>query len=301
MTGVATSPRAFSTAFRRANYLGVSLILTFLGPISLQAQSVPGISAYQFSNGVHPTLDATFENASEKDVSSFWQNELKSISMKVTNKKELIGATARIPSASADTMRILIAVEKPKGGLYTTAHIAFLTPNGYVGPDSPERELNGCRDWVQQRTVILRRQLAQAELDKAKRDLENLTRQLDMLKREKQRAENGILKSQQRGEQAVRDKQELEGQLKGMADPIRETGADSTEQAQLEKERSKDLRKTESKATRASKTTQAMEKKVQDLQWAIKKNEEDQVAKQSEIDRQQQLVNGLQEKLQNNR
>ncbi|MEO7081418.1 MAG: hypothetical protein ABIY71_07820 [Flavobacteriales bacterium] len=277
----------------------MSLILLFLVSANLQAQSVPGSGAYQFSNGVHPTLDVTFENGSVNEVTAYWQNELKGISLKVTNKKELIGATARIPSASADTMRIFIAVEKPKGALFTTAHIAFLTPNGYVGPDSPERVLNGCTDWVQQRTVMLRRQLTQAELDLAKRDLGNLTRQLDMLKREKLRAESGILKSQQRGEQAESDRQKLEEQLKGILDPTHEAGIDSTERAQLEKERLKDQRKMESKATRASKTTQGMEKKVQDLQWAIKKNGEDQVAKQSEIDRQQQVVNHLQEKLQN--
>lgn len=299
MRWTTTASRALGEAIPQALAFALPLIPFLLGAVNLHAQSAPGISAYQFSSGVHPTLDATFENASESEVTTFWRNELKSISAKVTNKKELIGATARIPSASADTMRIFIAVEKPKGALYATAHIAFRTTQGFVGPDSPERELNGCTEWVQQRTVTLRRQLAQAGLDRAKRVLENLNRQLDMLKREKQRAENGILKAQERGEQADRDKQELEGQLKGLADPAREAGADSTEQAQLEKERLRDQRKMESRVTRAAKTSQAMEKKVQDLQWAIKKNEADQVAKQNEVDRQQQVVNDLQEKLRN--
>ena len=127
------------------------LIIALLASATVHAQSAPGLSAYQFSDGVHPTFDATFEDARERDVASFWRNELKSISVKVTNKKELIGAAARIPAASPDTMRILIAVDRPKGGLYTTAHIAFLSTAGYVGPDTPERELNGCTQWVQQR------------------------------------------------------------------------------------------------------------------------------------------------------
>lgn len=294
-----TTSRAFDKTFSQVHSYVLPLVLILLSATHVQAQSVPGISAYQFSNGVHPSLDVTFENTSVSEVTTFWRNELKAISMKVTNKKELIGAVARIPSASSDTMRILVAVDKTKGALYTTAHIAFLTTSGYVGPDSPERELNGCKDWVQQRTVTLRTQLAQAELTKAKRDLDNLTRQLDMLKREKLRAENGILKAQQRGEQADRDRIALEEQLKLMADPARDAGADSSEQAQMEKDRLKDMRKAESKATRASKTSQAMEKKVKELQLAIKKNGEDQVAKQTEIDRQQLVVNDLQEKLQN--
>lgn len=266
-------------------------------PAPLLRAQAPTPSAFQFSDGVHPTLDATFENASTSQVTAFWRNELKAISVKVTNRKELIGSGARIPSASPDTLRIYIAVEKPKGALWATAHIAFQAPSGFVGPDSPERELNGCTEWARQRTVILRRQLAQAEVDQAQRTLGNLERQLDMLKREKQRAENGILKAQQRGEQAARDQQELEGHLQDAASATPEAGIDSTEQAGLEKQRQKDLLRMESRATRSSRTAQAMEKRVQDLQWAIKKNEEDQVAKQQAIERQQLLVNELQEKL----
>src|SRR5690606_13676972 len=107
---------------------------------------------------------------------------------------------------------------------------------------------------------------------------------------------NGILKAQQRGAQAERDQQALADQLQE-AERTAPAGIDSTEQAQLEKERQKDLRRMESRSVRASKTTQAMVKRVQDLQWAIKKNEEDQVAKQQAIDRQQQQLNELQEKL----
>lgn len=299
MSCVTTTGCVPGNALRQASAAMLLLIALLLGVVDLHAQSAPGVGAYQFSNGVHPTLDATFENSSVSEVTAYWRNELKMISLKVTNKKELIGASARIPSASADTMRIFIAVEKPKGSAVTTARIAFLTINGYVGPDSPERVLNGCTEWVQQRTVTLRTQLAQAELTKAKRDLDNLTRQLDMLKREKLRAENGILKSQQRGEKAKSDIQKLEEQLKGILDPVNEAGADSTERADMAKDRLKDKRRMESKATSASKTSRDMEKKLQTLQLEIKKNEADQVAKQSEVDRQQQVVNDLQEKLKN--
>src|SRR5690606_20372116 len=192
------APAPLRGTFQAGRALLLLLIPVLLSTEDLRGQSAPVVSAFQFSDGVHPTLDATFENASTSEVVAFWRNELKAISVKVTNKKELIASGARIPSASTDTLRIYIAVEKPKGALWATAHMAFRTTSGFVGPDAPERELNGCTEWVQQRTVILRRKLAQAEVDQAQRTLVNLTRQLDMLKREKQRAENGILKAQQR-------------------------------------------------------------------------------------------------------
>lgn len=272
------------------------LSLHFWAPV--HAQSAPGMSAFQFSNGVHPTFDATFEDAKEREVETFWRNELKSISVKVTNKKELIGAAARIPAASPDTMRILIAVDRPKGGLYTTAHIAFLSTAGYVGPDSPERELNGCTQWVQQRTVTLRKQFAQAALDLGRRDLDRLQRDLDMLKREKDRAENNLRKAQERGEQADRNKENSERQLGEMDAAATTAVADSTGDPNAEKARVKEQGKLRDKAARAAKTAQDMEKKTKDLHWAIKQNEKDQVSKQEAIDRQQTVVNGLLEKLQ---
>ncbi len=283
---------------KKGRFILPILIITLLASAPVQAQSAPGISAYQFSDGVHPTFDATFENAKERDVEAFWRNELKSISVKVTNKKELIGAAARIPSASPDTLRILIAVDRPKGGLYTSAHIAFLSTAGYVGPDSPERELSGCTQWVQQRTVTLRQQFAQAALELGQRDLDRLQQDLDLLKREKDRAEKSLGKTQQRGEQAVRNKEELEKQVGGMDAAGANVKADTTSDPNEEKDRLKQLNKLRDKAARAAKTAQEMVKKTMDLQWAIQQNAKDQVSKQEAIDRQQTVVNGLKEKLQ---
>lgn len=274
------------------------LFITLLSWATVNAQSEPRMSAFQFSTGVHPAFDATFEDAKGKDVEAFWRNELKSISAKVSNKKELIGAAARIPGASPDTLRILIAVDRPKGGLYTTAHIAFLSTTGFVGPDSPERELNGCTQWVQQRTVALRKQLAQAALDIGRRDLDRLQRDLDGLKREKERAENNLRKAQERAEQADRNKESSERRLGEMDAAATSATVDSTSGPNAEKARVKEQGKLRDKAARATKTAQDMEKKTKDLQWAINRNEKDQATKQEAIGRQQIVVNGLLEKLQ---
>ena len=74
--------------------------------------------------------------------------------------------------------------------------------------------------------------------------------------------------------------------------------ADSTSDPNVEKNRLKQQAKLHDKAARAAKTAEDMEKKTKDLEWAIKQNDKDQVSKQEEIDRQQTVVNGLQEKLQ---
>lgn len=261
-----------------------------------QEAVMPG--SYQFSNGVHPTFDAVFDDPGGREVARFWLGELKGVSMKVTNRKEMVGAVARIPSASADTMRILVAVDKPRRGSLTTAHIAFFTTSGYVGPDSPRREQDGCLEWVRQRALALRRQLAQDAVDQGERQLSILERQLDMLRREKQRAENNIRRTEQRIEEADRTKAEAEAQLEQLRTATDTTGLDSAVTAAPDKNRQKQERLWQDRSRRSIYTKQGMEKKLQDLQWELTKNGKEQVVKQGEIDRQRSVVDGLREKLQ---
>lgn len=283
--------------FSSALFLAVALA-SLLAAGQTRAQVAPSMGAFQFGNGVHPTFDAAFEDAPTKEVERFWQNELKAISMKVSGRKELTGHAARIPAASPDTLQVLLAVEKPKGGLYTTAHIAFLTTSGYVGPDSREREVAACTEWVRQRMVTLQRQLAQAALDRGQRQLDTGNRQLDQLKREGQRAEDNLRRSQQRIEQAVRDSTEAARQLQQLSAPDSTLNADSAAAAKREKQLRKEQAKWQDKVKRAAYAKQGLEKRVKDLRWAIRKNGEDQAGKQAGIVLQQAEVKQLQEKLQ---
>lgn len=276
--------------------LAVALSWACLPMASAQGEVVLG--AHQFSNGVHPTFDAVFEDPGGRTVTRFWLNELKGISMKVTNRKEMTGAVARIPSASPDTMRVQIAVERARGGMpYTSVHVAFFTTTGYVGPDSPERELNGCQEWMRQRSLILRRQLAQEAVDQGERRLTQLERQLDMLRREEQRAGHNIRRTQQRMEDADRTKAEAEERLQQLQAATDTTGLDSAALATADKERGKQERLWQDRSRRSTYTKQGLEKKLQDLQWELTKNGKEQVAKQAEIEQQQATVAELRERL----
>ncbi len=274
------------------------LLLTAMAWTGLRAQVQPTMAAFQFSNGVHPTFDATFPDADERMVSRFWQNELKAISMRVTNKKEMVGHVARIPTASPDTLQVLIAVEKPKGLQRAVAHIAFFTTSGYVGPDSPQREQDGCLEWVRQRMVILQRQVAQAAVDEGQRELDGLNRQLTMLQREEQRMESGLHRARQRMYQAVQDSTQAAARTAELQAPVDTSGMDSTTNAAREKQRAKDLARWQDRSKRSAHTRQDMQQRVQDLQWALKKSKEDQAAKQAQVSRQETVVRELQERVQ---
>lgn len=263
---------------------------------ALRAQSTPTMGAFQFSDGVHPTFDVNFPDADSRTVVSFWKNELRSISVKVTDKKELIGQAARIPAATSDTLRILIKVEQPKGATTAIAHIAFLTTSGYVAPDSPKRMLDGCTAWVQQRSVTLQKQLAQKVLDDAQRELDRQQGRLADLKKENTRAQNGLVKTAQKSDAAAKDKATAEMQLDQLDSPPLPT--DSLAAVKAEKDRRNERNKLQDRIKRLGHTIDSAKKKTDDLNWSVKQNVQDQAAQQQVVDKQQAVVNDLQQKLQ---
>ena len=277
---------------RTVRYFLFTVVLATCATAALAQQPfTPVMGAYQFSNGVHPVISAVFPNADARTISNFWKAELKAISAKVTDKKELIGAAARIPSASPDTIRILIATEQRKGDKNVVVRIAFQTRTGYVAPDSPERELTSCKEWVRQRSVTLLKQVAQKNLDEAQRQLDRDQRDLEMLKRELDRAEDNLRRTEQRGVDAQRTKAEADSILAlptGMA-----AGTDSLDAVTDAKAQAKEQRSWTKRRDRAIYTAKSMDKKADDLRWAIKKNKEDQEKQGAVIALQQETVNGL--------
>lgn len=268
-----------------------AIAVTLLATVGTAQQPfAPMMGAYQFSTGVHPVLSAVFPDADARIVRGFWKGELKDISVKVTDKKELIGSAARIPMASTDTIRILIAIEQRKGEKDVIAQIAFLTRTGYVAPDSPERELTACTEWVRLRSVTLLKQLAQRRMDEGQRKLGVDQRALDMLVRERDRAEASLTRTEQRATDARREKALADSTL---AAPYASAASDSADAALEAKEQAKRQRETTKRRDRAAHTVDAMVKKADDLRWSIKKNEEDRARQEATIARQQEVVNGL--------
>jgi len=274
----------------------LAVSLSFAVP-TLNAQTTPAMGAFQFSDGVHASFDATFPNAETRIVESFWKNELRSISVKVTDKKEMIGEAARIPAATPDTLRILIKVEKPKGSTDAIAHISFLTTAGYVSPDSPKRMLDGCTAWVQQRTVTLQKQIAQKILDDGQRELARQQSTLNDLKRDKTRAENSLVSTAQKSDKAAQDKAAAEKQLEQLnADTS--LPADSAAAVKTEKDRLKQRNQLQDRIKRLGHTIDSAKNKTDNLNWTIKQNDQGQVTQQLVVDKQQAVVNDLQQKLQ---
>ncbi|MEX1132840.1 MAG: hypothetical protein WEC15_06420 [Flavobacteriales bacterium] len=178
------------------------LLFTWL-PVNSQTVVTPG--SYGFSNGVHPTYSFIFEGTDVKYVESYWRDELKKISHGVSTKKELVGAGALIPAVSPDTVRVLMKAESRKGSPLLTAHVAIFTTAGYVGPDSDPKVYAAGQAFVQQHSTALRRQLAQQELNAAEKALGRASTELAGLQRDKERAEQSVVKSQQKAAEDLRN------------------------------------------------------------------------------------------------
>jgi chromosome segregation ATPase len=157
--------------------------------------------------------------------------------------------------------------------------------------------LDGCTAWVQQRTLTLQKQVAQKVLDDGQRELGRQQGRLDDLKREKTRAENGLVKAAQKSEEAAKDKAAAETELEQLnADTS--LPSDSAAAVKAERDRGKQRAKLQDRIKRLAHAIDSAKKKTDDLNWAIKRNVQDQAAQQQIVDKQQAVVNDLQGKLQ---
>lgn len=270
----------------------------------LRAQTQADISSTMFSDGVHPTLAVAFIGTDARTVNAFWKEELKGISIKVTDKKELVGVAARIPAISPDTLRIQVKADQPKGLNQVTVHVAIRSASGFIGPDSPERELTAARAYVEQRSVVLKRQLAQADLENGRKQLGRLQDELNMLQREKTRTEENITKTQRKETEAQAEVQSGEAELPisaGKVDVLREQAkqAPSDESDKQLRSAEREHAKLQDRVRRAGDAAVAAKKKAADLEWEVKKNGKDQEAKQVAIGKQEELVKELERNLAN--
>jgi len=279
-----------------------AFLIAFLATRSSSAQTTVSPSSFGFSNGAHPTFSFIFEGTDVKYVESYWRDELKKISHSVANKKEVVAAGALIPQVSADTVRVLVKAEQRKGSPLLTAHVAIFTTTGYIGPNSEAKVYEAAQAYVQQHSTALRRQLAQQELTGGEKDLARLRTDLANLKREKERAETSIEKSKQRAAEAVQEQERTKTELEELATRIdaqrlEVASAPSEEATKMLNGLLKDQTRMLEKNRKALDTEHSMKKKADDLAFEVKKNVEEQTRKETEIARQETLVNALREKL----
>jgi len=280
--------------------LSITALLAATGLLAQQPQVE--VSSFAFSDGVHPTFSFLFEGTDTKYVESFWKDELKKVSVSVSTKKEVIGIAAVVPQVSGDTVRVLMKAEQRKGSPLLTAHVAILSTNGFIGPNSDAKIFEAAKAFVQQRNTQLRRQLAEQELSLGEKGLAKLNGELQDLQREKERAAAGIEKSKQRAAEALIEQEKTKSEAEELGPRIMALQAEltTTPSEGGTKELNgliKDRNKAQERTRKAQDDERNMTKKADDLTWAIKKNVEDQAKKSEAIAQQETLVKTLREKL----
>ncbi len=283
-------------------YLTTFALLAFIGVC--QAQTEVRTSSFAFAVGVQPTFSVLFKNADTRTVEAWFKDHLKDISAEVSSKKDLVAIGTRLPEVSTDTIRVYVKADQPKKSTDVTLHLAFKVGSAFVGPDSEARQVEGCRTWVYQETVMLKKMLAQRELDVGTKQQARLEDDLAMLVRENERTQKSIEKTQQNITDAEKAKADTEGELGNMLtkldskkqDVANAPSEENTKQLQaLVKEREKLQRKSE----KLAKDITNGARKIEDLRFEIKKNLADQDAKAKAIAAQKLVVESLRDKIAN--
>ena len=259
-------------------------------------------ASYTFAGGVYPTYSVVFNGTDKAAVEKWFKDQLKPISSDMAGKKEVMSIGTRLPEVSSDTMRVFVKADQPKGSKDVTAHVAFRVNMAFVGPDNEERQREGCRNWMYQNSVSFKKNIAQKELEAGQKKLGLLESDLAGLVKEKDRAQNTIEKTQHNIIDDEKDKVEAEGEGKILETKVeakrQEVATASTAENTKElQSMMKDQEKLRKKAIKLTGSIGDGQKKIEELQFQIKKNLAEQDSKGKAIAAQKIVVEELTTKL----
>lgn len=276
----------------------LALFVTF----AVSAQTEVRNASYTFAGGVYPTYSVVFNGTDKAAVEKWFKDQLKPISSDMAGKKEVMSIGTRLPEVSSDTMRVFVKADQPKGSKDVTAHVAFRVNMAFVGPDNEERQREGCRNWMYQNSVSFKKNIAQKELEAGQKKLGLLESDLAGLVKEKDRAQNTIEKTQHNIIDDEKDKVEAEGEGKILETKVeakrQEVATASTAENTKElQSMMKDQEKLRKKAIKLTGSIGDGQKKIEELQFQIKKNLAEQDTKGKAIAAQKIVVEELTTKL----
>ncbi len=277
-------------------------LLALVASLTASAQTEVRNSSFSFAGGVYPTYSVVFNGTDKTAVEKWFKEQLKPISADIGGKKEVMSIGTRLPEVSSDTLRVFVKADQPKGSKDVTAHVAFRVNMAFVGPDNEERQREGCRSWMYQNSVMLKKNIAQKELEAGQKRLGLLEDELAGLVKEKDRAQNSIEKTQRNIIEDEQAKVGAEGESKIMETTIdakkQEVATAPTESNTKELQTMmKDQEKLKKKAVKLTESIDNGKKKIEDLQFQIKKNLADQDGKGKAIESQKKVVEELTTKL----
>ncbi len=266
-----------------------------------QAQTEVRNTTFAFSGGQYPTFSVVFADIDAGDVEKYMKERLKPISLELGGKKEIMSIGTRLPAVSGDTMRVFVKAEQAGKGGDVTTHVAFRLNNSFIGPESAEQERTGCRDWVYQQAVMLKKNIAQEKADEEQKRLDHLQSDLAGLIKDKVRLENALEKNDRKVSDDQREREQVDGEGKLMAERVaakrQEMNTAPSEQLTKDHESlEKEQEKLTHKAAKLAEDIADGRKKSEELQYEIKLNQLNQDLKNKEIAGQSKVVKEMVEK-----
>ncbi|MFZ1688993.1 MAG: hypothetical protein WAU70_16350 [Flavobacteriales bacterium] len=273
--------------------------LTFLAILSssslIHAQTEVLQSSLPFSDGNHPTVVVSFDNAQADAVESWYKSQLKDISGDVSNKKEVRATGARVPEVAQDTLTVLCKGEQSKKNPRVQLHLAYKVNGAWISNTSDAKLVDGAKKHAYMLAVRYKKELFSAALEAEQKTQGHLESEMANLVKEKGRAESGIEKNRSKGVEAQQEKTQAEADLKtnesAVAAKHAAMGTSPTEEeAKAFQVLVKDGTKLREKIEKESKNIVEAEEKVKELEGQVKDNIAAQETKQRAIDEQVRKV-----------
>jgi len=277
-------------------------LLAFLSAFDILAQTEVRYASHTFAGGVYPTYSVVFNGTDKATAEKWFKDQLRSISADMGGKKEVMSIGTRLPEVSGDTLRVFVKADQPKGSTDVMVHAAFRVNMAFVGPDNEERQREGCRNWMYHNAVMLKKNIAQKELEAGQKQLANMEGELAGLVKDKDRAQGSIEKTQHNIVEDEQAKVGAEGESKIMETTVeakkQEVATSPSEENTKElQSMMKDQEKLRKKAQKLTQDIEDGRKKVEDLRFRIKQNLAAQDTQAKAIEAQKKVVEELTTKL----
>jgi len=252
----------------------------------------------KFGDEVLPSYMITIYDASDKDISKYWKDYLKSRGGKVRTRGGMQAEEVVMSDVVQSPISILTAFE-PGADNSTHMHLAFIRDSVAINPDDHPEIHDKIMPALQDLSIEMNKAVVAHQIEVHEETLGDLQKDLEKLQKENESLRNDITKYQDRIQKTLQDISNAEAELAGANTSLEvyttKENPTTSDMKTIDKLR-KQIGKLSSRKAKDEQNITEYEAEIQKAEAAIPINEEEQERLKATIAEQQEVVETYRQK-----
>jgi vacuolar-type H+-ATPase subunit I/STV1 len=255
----------------------------------------------KFGDELLPSYMITIYDASDKDISKYWKDYLKSRGGKVKTRGGMQAEEVVMSDLTQSPISILTAFE-PGADNSTHMHLAIIQDSVAINPDDHPEMHEKIMPTMQNLSIEMNKAVVAHQIEVHEETLEGLQKDLEKLQKENESLRNDITKNKDRIQKTLQDISDSEADLAGANTSLEvytaKESPTTSDMKTIDKLR-KQIDKLNSRKAKDEQSITEYEAEIQKAEAAIPFNEEEQERLKAAILEQQELVETYRQKQSN--